>query len=294
MAEDFRLLVGTKIVDSDVQDQLNKMKPKTITVTPTVKGVKEVKTLEDEFNKLYKVTTKFDKTGKEIDKTLSQMSEKIKKTAKDLKATTTEVNKFTNAEGKMVTQTTKFNKAGESLGTTTKVMTNNIKTAEKHVSSLGEKFVANTKKVAQFGASTAIIGLFTSAVYKATEAVKEYDDAQIEASKVSNMNTDEMQAYGDSLGKIGETVARTRSEMLQSSTEFLKAGYTEEQAKTLAKTASLFQNIADSELTASQSSEIIIANLKAFNMTADESATIIDVINEVDQYLPRLIEILGQ
>lgn len=281
MAEDFRLLVGTKIVDSKIQEQLDAMKKKTITVTPTVKGVKEVKVLEDELGKIYKVTSKFNKEGVKLNTTLSSMQEGFKDVAKDTKVATTEMKKFTDAEGKVVVQTSKFNSAGESLGVTTKSMSNDIAKAEKHVSSLGEKFVANTKKVAQFAMSTALIGGFTSAIYKATEAIKEYDDAQIEASKVSNMSADEMQAYGESLGEVGTTISRTRTEMLNTATEFLKAGYTEEQSKQLAKVAGMYQNVADSELTAGQSASFVISQMKAFNITAEDSVQIIDKINEL-------------
>ena len=103
------------------------------------------------------------------------------------------------------------------------------------------------------------------------EAVKEYDDAQIEASKVSNMSKEEMTAYGTELGKIGETISRTRTEMLSTATEFLKGGYTEEQSAQLAKVAGLYQNVADSELSSADASAFLISQMKAFNITATDS-----------------------
>ena len=281
MADDFRLLVGTKIVDNDVQKQLDAMPPKSIKVTPTIGGTKELKKVTDAMGNVYGVTTKYDKVGKELSKTLSSMDEGIVKVSKDLKTVETYTTKHTDSMGRMVTETVKYNKAGEQVGETTRKYSDAIVKAEKHVSSLGEKFVANTKKVAQFAMSTALIGAFTSSIYKAVEAVKEYDDAQTEAFKVSSLTTEGMDAYGKQLGEIGTTVARTRTEMLQASTEFIKSGYTEEQSAQLAKVASLYQNVADSELSAGDASAYVISQMKAFNISAENSMQIIDMTNEV-------------
>lgn len=217
MAEDFKLLVGAKIDEAQLQNELNKMKTKKITISPTVKGSKEVKQLEDEMGKLYTVTTSFNKSGEKTNQTLSKMqqsfkdtSTKVKEIAKDTKVATTEVKKFTDAQGKIVTETTKFNKAGESLGTTTKSYTENIKKAEKATRSLGETFVNNFKKFVQFRISGAILSAFTGSMYEAVEAVKEFDKAQTEFIKVSDLSGDSLDDYTNKLGELGTTVARTR------------------------------------------------------------------------------------
>ena len=69
--------------------------------------------------------------------------------------------------------------------------------------------------------------------------------------------------------------------MVEASTVFLKAGYDEEQSAKLAQVATLYQNIADEEISASEAGEFIVAQMKAFNMTANESEQIIDAVNEV-------------
>ena len=188
LADDFRLLVGTKLVDNDMQKQLDAMTPKSIKVTPTIGGTKEVKKLVDEFGNAYTVSTKYDKVGKELSKTMIALDENVAKVSKDLKVVETYTTKTTDSFGRAVIETNKFNKAGEQVGETTRKYSDAIVKAEKHVSSLGEKFVANTKKVAQFAMSTALIGAFTSSIYKAVEAVKEYDDAMTGFRKVSDLS----------------------------------------------------------------------------------------------------------
>lgn len=69
--------------------------------------------------------------------------------------------------------------------------------------------------------------------------------------------------------------------MVESATQFAKAGFNETDAAQLAKVSSMYQNIADEQLSAGESSEFIISQMKAFNITADESSHIIDSVNNV-------------
>nr|DAJ50615.1 MAG TPA: minor tail protein [Caudoviricetes sp.] len=150
-----------------------------------------------------------------------------------------------------------------------------------NVKSLGSQFVETTKKVAEFGLSTSAISLFTNGVQSAVTTVKEFDDAVTELKKVSDLSGDSLDSYTQKLGEMGTTVARTRTEMTEAATEFKKGGYSDEDAATLAKTASLYQNIADEELSASDASAVLISQMKAFNIQAQDSTHIIDAINEV-------------
>ena len=58
-------------------------------------------------------------------------------------------------------------------------------------------------------------------------------------------------------------------------------GYTEEQSLQLATTATMFQNIADAEISAGDAALFINSQLKAFNFSADESQHVIGAVNEV-------------
>ena len=69
--------------------------------------------------------------------------------------------------------------------------------------------------------------------------------------------------------------------MVDAATSFKKAGYSEEDSAQLALVASLYQNIADEALTAGESADFIISQMKAFNLTAADSEHIINVVNEI-------------
>lgn len=69
--------------------------------------------------------------------------------------------------------------------------------------------------------------------------------------------------------------------MVDAATSFKKSGYSEEDSAELARIASLYQNIADEQITAGDSADFIISQMKAFNIEADDAEEIISKVNEV-------------
>lgn len=118
-------------------------------------------------------------------------------------------------------------------------------------------------------------------VQSLTEAVFELNDATTEFRKVSDLNGKALDAYIDKASKLGDTVARTTSELISGATEFRKSGFNDEDSLILAQVAAQFQNVADSELSAGDASAFIISQMKAFNIEASDAVSIIDKTNEV-------------
>ncbi len=72
--------------------------------------------------------------------------------------------------------------------------------------------------------------------------------------------------------------------MLQSATEFSKAGFTPEESAQLAQIASLYQNIADAEISAGEAASFITSQIKAFKdygVEASNATQVIDKLNAV-------------
>ena len=237
--------IGTRVTD-DIQKQLDTMPKKTVTVKAVL-----------------------DNTGL---KTIG----------------TTELTKYEDALGNVVVANKKFDASGKELNNTIKSVKSTVdttsqtlQTASKHTKTLGQDFIDTAGKVAKFGAITAIFGLVTGAVAEAVNVVKEFDSAMTEFNKVSDISGSNLDSYTEKLGELGTEIARTRTQMVEASTEFVKSGYTEEQSAQLAKVAGLYQNVADSELTAGESSAYLISQMKAFNITATDAVSIIDKTNEV-------------
>lgn len=183
----------------------------------------------------------------------------------------------TSADGKLqgvVKTMTKFDAQGKELNTT-------ITQSAKYVKTWGQEFSDSFGKVLRFGTITAIIGAFTKAMYDAIDVVKEFDDAMTDLRKVSDLEGQALDDYTKKLGKLGETVARTRVEMTQNATIFKQAGYSDDDAATLARVAALYQNVADSEVSAQEAGQFVVSQLKAYGLAASDAASIVDKLNAV-------------
>ena len=111
--------------------------------------------------------------------------------------------------------------------------------------------------------------------------VKELDKAQTEFKKVSDLSGKALENYTEQAFKAGKTVAKTGTQMVQAATEFRKSGFGDSDSLKLAKIASMYQNVADVELTAGEAANFIVSQIKAFNMEAGDAEHIIDAVNAV-------------
>lgn len=69
--------------------------------------------------------------------------------------------------------------------------------------------------------------------------------------------------------------------MIEAATEFRKNSFNDQDSATLAKVASVYQNVADEAISAGDSASFIISQMKAFNIASQDAQHIIDAVNEV-------------
>ena len=62
---------------------------------------------------------------------------------------------------------------------------------------------------------------------------------------------------------------------------FARLGYTLDEATSLADSANLYKNVGDGITDINEASQSIISTMKAFNIEADDSISIVDKFNEV-------------
>lgn len=168
-----------------------------------------------------------------------------------------------------------------SVGKGAKEATSNVKT-------FGSTTLDVTKKVVQFGAITAAIRGVTTGMGAMVQEVFTLDSALTEFKKVSNLTDDELKDYTKQAYEAGEATAKTGVEMIEAATQFKKMGYGEDTSLELATTATMFQNIADAEISAGEAALFINSQMKAFSGEFSKYATegeraqkVIDSVNEV-------------
>ena len=201
---------------------------------------------EELYSKLNKITNKFKPFNQEV----KESSQNLSETAKTAKQASGSITNLGEATSKAETQT----------------------------KSLGQSFGDIVTKVGKFYLATKPIQMMQQAFDEAIETVKEFDDTLVEFRKVSDLSGDSLTAYTQKLAEMGEVTGSTMTAMVSAATEFKKSGYSDEDAATLASVAEKYRNISDEELSAGESANFIIAQLKAFNMTASESEHIIDAV----------------
>lgn len=117
------------------------------------------------------------------------------------------------------------------------------------------------------------IGSMVKEVYTVDKALTEF-------KKVSDLRDSGLDEYVKGLGESGQLVARTTSDMIDAATMFRKSGFTDEEAAQLATIASMYQNIADTEVSASAAASSIVSQIQAWGRGAIEPIHIIDAYNE--------------
>lgn len=120
------------------------------------------------------------------------------------------------------------------------------------------------------------------------DEVMELDKALTELKKVTDLEGESLNKFVAEAYRAGESVAKTGKEMVEAATSFAKAGYDEGEILELGKVAAMYTNIADEEISAADSADFVIAQLKAFNLEAEDanktlenSYHVIDAVNEV-------------
>lgn len=117
-------------------------------------------------------------------------------------------------------------------------------------------------------------------VKEGINTVRELDTAMTEVRKVSNATESQYDSFRDTISSTAKEIATTNKELLNSSADFLRLGYSLEQAEDLAKNATLFVNVGDG-VDITEATEDMITAMKAFDIQAEDSIKIVDDYNQI-------------
>lgn len=239
---------------------LNKLQEKSRVQIPIeidgTRFVKTVKLMEDSMKNLVEVTTWWNGASGESETSITGVTKASERAERALK------------EQEQATQ--RLNNSQQRLNSTAKKST-----------SIFKDFANTFVKMAKFNTINLIYdGLITS-MREAITTVDEFNKATTELRKVSDLEGESLRKYTQDLIAYGEVVGRTMTDMVNSATIFKRTGATDEEAMKLAQIAEMYRNVADQELSSADAASFLVSQLKAFNITADDSIRIINAINEV-------------
>lgn len=194
---------------------------------------------------------------------------------------TTVFSKYTNELGQVVTKTEVFNKQGVQVATTERNISKEAADSAKSINAFSNSLSGAFERLARYYIASLPIQAVRKAIGEAITTVKEFDSALIEFRKVSDLTGESLTNYTQKLAEMGEVTGSTMQAMVEASTEFRKSGFSDEDSAKLASIAEKYRNIADEEISAADAASFIIAQMKAFNIEADQAEHIIDAVNEV-------------
>ena len=254
-----------------------------------------IKSLSNDKSKLIKVNV----DGKEAFKVIRQYMNEVDELNGKVKQTILTSEQFVGADGKAIAVRNKltgqFEKSAETItqidtvtkkaSKSTNAYSESAKNASKNVKDLGvglTNFWGTMRKIAEFQVINKVLDFFTTAMTEAITVTKDFDDALTEFKKVSDLSGDSLDEYTEKLGKLGGEVARTRTEMVASATEFKKSGFSDEDSAQLAKISEMYRNTADEAISSAESAGFIVSQMKAYNNETEGFAQhTIDAINNV-------------
>lgn len=241
-------------------------------------------------------------TTLEEEKTITRNGQQYKAVVKTIEEETAEYGKLTTTIttykdnlGRINVETKKVNEKGQEVAQTTKTITKELDKASNSVNKYGEstkKAAVETKsfgqqlsdaitRLARYYIASIPIQAFRKGITEAIQTVKDFDNALIEFRKVSDLAGESLTNYVAKLAEMGKITGSTMQAMVEASTEFRKSGFSDKDSATLASVAEMYRNVADEEISAADSASFIIAQMKAFNIEAEDSMHIIDAVNEV-------------
>lgn len=218
--------------------------------------VKTVRTYQDAMKNLVEETTLYNGAAKKMQSTITGLTSAEERVAKAIANQTVQTRNLNQAQGR-------------------------LNSTAKHGVSIFEDFTATFLKMAKFNTINIIYDAFTESLSNAVKVVREFNDATTELRKVSDLEGESLKQYAQDLADYGTEVGRTMTDMVNSATVFKRTGATDEQAKELAKVAEMYRNVADSEVSSAEASSFLVSQMKAFNITAENSMHIIDSVNSV-------------
>lgn len=117
-------------------------------------------------------------------------------------------------------------------------------------------------------------------IQQGISTIRDLDEAMTEVRKVSSATDAQYESFQKTISSTAKEIASTNKELLNSSADFLRLGYSLDEASDLAKNATLFVNVGDG-VDVNTATEDMITAMKAFDIQAKDSIKIVDDYNQI-------------
>lgn len=155
-----------------------------------------------------------------------------------------------------------------------------VRTGIKKTETLIESITRKTKEVFTYFSGSSIIFKAFNELKKGVQYVREIDSALTELKKVTNETEEAYDKFLKTAAKTAEKVGSTIKDVVSSTADWARLGYSMEAAAKFAETTQILMNV--SEFTdVSQATDTLISAVQAFGYTADTSMEVVDLLNTI-------------
>jgi TP901 family phage tail tape measure protein len=131
------------------------------------------------------------------------------------------------------------------------------------------------------------------AAQKIYQNVVDIDTAMTELRKVTNLTASEYESFMDRAADNATQLGISISDFINSTADWARLGYTEQEAEELARVSSLMKNVGDGIESASDASSYLISAMQGFGLAADQASEFLDVMNQIANTEPVTANDLG-
>lgn len=139
---------------------------------------------------------------------------------------------------------------------------------------------AKMKSILQYTASITSIYRVFGELKRGIQYIKEIDSALTELKKVTDETEETYDRFLKTAAKTADKVGSTIKEIVSSTADWARLGYSLEQASTLAESTSVLLNVSEFQ-SIDEATSALTSTLQAFSYTAEQSMDVVDVLNEV-------------
>ena len=150
----------------------------------------------------------------------------------------------------------------------------------KRTETFTEAFTRKLKEFTRYFSASSLLYKGINEVKKGIQYIREIDNALTELKKVTDETEETYDKFLDTASKTAAKVGSTIKDVVSSTADFARLGYSLEEAAVFAESAQILMNV--SEFTdISRATDTLISAVQAFGYTAETSMEVVDLLNMI-------------
>ena len=156
----------------------------------------------------------------------------------------------------------------------------------KKVESALTKILKKAKEFSAYFTGSSLIYKGWNEIVKGIQYIREIDKALTELKKVTDETAESYERFVEAASKTADKVGSTISNIVSSTADWARIGYSLEEAASLAESTAILLNVSEFQ-SIEDATSALTSTLQAFSYTAEQSMDVVNVLNEVGKLVAR-------